>query len=154
MAYNVLDLIDKAIDIVSNKLNIYKQILMEEDLNTTVLVRNAYIKECEKSILHYKELKSKLQNRELEEIDFVVYDKISFLINEFNGKHGNKKVTNKKELNEFTLNYEKDSLALLIDIQGRLIRKESDATSIAYEVINKTIKKKKAYIRNLKEYIK
>ena len=154
MAYNVLDLIDKAIDIVSNKLNIYKQILMEEDLNTTVLVRNAYIKECEKSILHYKELKSKLQNRELEEIDFVVYDKISFLINEFNSKHGNKKVANKKELNEFTLNYEKDSLALLIDVQGRLIRKESDTTSIAYEVINKIIKKKKAYIRNLKEYIK
>lgn len=154
MAYNVLDLIDKAIDIVSNKLNIYKQILMEEDLNTTVLVRNAYIKECEKSILHYKELKSELQNRELEEIDFVVYDKISFLINEFNSKHGNKKVTSKKELNEFTLNYEKDILALLIDIQGRLIRRESDATSIAYEVLNKLIKEKKAYIKGLKEYIK
>lgn len=154
MAYNALDLIDKAIDIVNNKLNIYKRILMEEDLNIMVLVRNAFIKECEKSILYYKELKRKLQDKELEEIDFVVYDKISFLINEFNGKHYNGKVKNIKELKEFTLNYEKDTLALLIDIQGRLIKKESDINSIAYEVLNKIIKKKEEYIGNLKEYIK
>lgn len=154
MAYNALDLIDKAIGIANNKLNIYKQILIVDDLNTIVLVRNAFIKQCEKSILNYKELKNKLQNKEIEEIDFVVYDKISFLINEFNSKHRNEKVTNIKELNEFALNYEKEILALLIDVQGRLIKKESDVNSIAYEVLNKIIKEKKIYIRDLKDHIK
>jgi len=44
------------------------------------------IKQMDKTIEYYEKLKKVISGMEFEEIDFVIYDKMSFLIDEFNRK--------------------------------------------------------------------
>ncbi len=56
-------------------------------------------------------------------------------------------VTDIKELINFARDFSKENLALLVDIQGQLIRKEIDTNMLAYNIIGKIIKETRKTFR-------
>jgi len=87
MGYNVIDLIDKAIDIEVRRKIIFENIGQKKsDIPSIKIISKVMIKNVDKTIQYYETLKKEIGNDDLDEIDFVIYDKISFLINEFNKK--------------------------------------------------------------------
>lgn len=151
MAYNVLDLVDKAINIAEKKKTLYSNFNSSNDINLKILA-NVLIKNCDKTIEYYKNFKIVYNNELDEEIDFSIYDRISFLVNEFKGKASIPNIANNKELFTFALNFQKQVLGLYLDIQGRLIKNEKDVQSAAYKVLSDIIEYKKKNIQNLEEY--
>lgn len=121
--YNCIDLLDKCIDI-ENKIKLsLENYLKTDDIKINVFSK-IFIDKCNKNILYYKSIIAclKLNENTLPFIDFGAYDKISFLINEYNAKIPI--ILNKaKTIRDFIqkeIVLTKDKLALLIDIQGRL----------------------------------
>lgn len=113
---------------------------------------NIFIKNLNKSIQYYKNLKEEIKNLPLEEIDFVIYDKISFLIDTFNRKEIVTESMSAKDILECCLNFQKDTLALYIDIQGRLIKNENDVKAKTYKIIEDMIREKEKYVKDLEEF--
>jgi hypothetical protein len=82
VAYNVIDLIDKSIDIEEKRKKLYESIGRgKEDYSDIKIMSRVLIKEAEKTINYYKDLKKTLVDTDLEDIDFWTYDKMSFLKN-------------------------------------------------------------------------
>ena len=122
MAYNIIDLIDKAIDITIKRKAIYEKIGNEPfGIPSISILSKVLAKDLDKTLQYYEALKNEIANESFEEIDFAIYDKISFLINEFTKKLSVPDIKNTKEFLEFYLNLEKDLYSLLIDIQGRFV---------------------------------
>lgn len=86
-------------------------------------------------------------------IDFDIYDKISFLINQFNLKMYKTDAKTPKDFLSFSLGLEKEILALFLDIQGRLVKTSSDTTSTAYLILSNIINTKTKLIENLESHI-
>ena len=154
MGYNVIDLIDKAIDLAVRRKLIYKNIGKQKcDIPSIKVMSKVLIKQTDKTIEHYEDIKRELGNATSEEIDFHVYDKISFLINEFNRNIHTSEIHNVRELLKFSLDLERDTYSLLIDIQGRLIKNESDIYTKTYEILSDSINNKAKHIKTLEEIL-
>ena len=157
MAYNTIDLIDKAIDMAKRRKEIYIQIANENSENKGMnIVVNTLVKGLDKNIDCYNRLKKYIEQNEevLEEIDFLIYDKILFLVNQFKKRLMNPKISDIKSLLEFSLNLEKEIYALFIAIQGRLVVKEEDAKTNTYRFLSNVIKEKEEYVRTLEMFVK
>ncbi len=157
MAYNTIDLIDKAIDMAEKRKEIYRQIANDNSENKVMnIIINTLVKGLDKNIYSYNKLIKYIeQNKEvLEEIDFLIYDKILFLVNQFKKRLMNPKISDTKRLLRFSVNLEKEIYALFIDIQGRLVVKEEDAKSNTYRFLSNVIKEKEEYIKNLEAFAK
>ena len=152
MAYDVVDVLNKAIDINYKAIdtiesvectfdNVYKQNIMTKVLR----------KGIERSIDYYSELKEETKNLELQDIDFMIYDKISFLVNEYNSRIFIPKVSDTNEYVRFVLNLVKEKHALFIDIQGRLANSEYGYDENTYNVINKVIENVKQQKESLEK---
>lgn len=63
-------------------------------------------------------------------------------------------VTDIKELINFARDSSKENLALLVDIQGQLIRKEIDTNMLAYNIIGKIIKEQEKHLELPKSFYK
>lgn len=151
MSYNVLDLVDKAINIADRKKTLYSQFINSNDIHLKILA-TVLLKNSEKTIEFYKNFKIVYNNELDEEIDFSIYDRISFLVNEFKSKISPPTILNNKDLFLFALDFEKQVLGLYLDIQGRLIKNEKDSQSAAYKVLSDIIFHKKQNIQSLEEY--
>ncbi|WP_099187700.1 hypothetical protein [Tepidibacter mesophilus] len=155
MAYNTIDLIDKAIDMAEKRKGIYKHIANDNPQNKGIsIVVNTLVRGLDKNIECYNRLKIYIeQNEEVsEEIDFLIYDKILFLVNQFKKRLMNPKISDTKSLLKFSLNLEKEIYALFIDIQGRLIIKEEDVETNTYRFLSNIIKEKEEYLENLEAF--
>ena len=108
-------------------------------------------KEIDRTIKYYEELKNEV---ELEEIDFYIYDKISFLINEFNKKIYTTEINNINDYLKFSLGLEKDEKSLLIDIQGRFVNNTCDIDTKTYKILSDMISNKENLITMLEKTIK
>lgn len=91
--------------------------------------------------------------KDIDVIDFGIYDKISFLINQFNLRIYIADAKTPKDFLNFSLGLEKEILALFLDIQGRLIKTSSDTTSTAYIILSNIINTKTKLIENLESHI-
>lgn len=155
MSYNVLDLLDKAINISKKKKGLYSSALVDVPKNSSLYIfLNILIKDMDKTIDYYKSLKLETNSLTGEEIDFVIYDKISFLINEFDQKIFIPEKLNTKTLLNVSLDIEKNVLALFIDIQGRLVKNKEDTKTNAYKILSKVILKKDKKVKDLQNFIK
>lgn len=157
MAYNTIDLIDKAIDMAKKRKEIYIHIANDNSENKGMnIVVNTLVKGLDKNIDCYNRLKKYIEQNEevLEEIDFLIYDKILFLVNQFKKRLMNPKISDIKSLLRFSLNLEKEIYALFIAIQGRLVVKEEDAKTNTYRFLSNVIKEKEEYVRNLEMFAK
>lgn len=152
MAYNCIDLIDGAINIGNKVLEKYKYISNnQEDMNSIKILTNIFIKQQQEKINYYNSLKEKLKSEEIGNIDFVIYDKISSLIIEFNNTIVIKKFYNKEEFIERVLTINKEIRALFIDVRSRLMKREEDFSSCKYNVASNIINMEEKYIDDLEK---
>lgn len=153
MAYTVVDLLDKAISIAENRKKLYKTAILNTSNNSPLyILLNVLTKNRDETIEYLKKLKLETNNINSEEIGFDVYDKISFLTNEFNQKLFIPKNLNVQSLLERSLDIEKDMLALYIDIQGRLVKKKEDTETNAYKILSKIILQKERKIEDIEKF--
>lgn len=144
MAYDIVDVLNKAIDINNKAIGTIENVECvfcnecKQKVMTTVLKKG-----IERSIDYYKELKEEARNLELKDIDFMIYDKISFLVNEYNSRIFIPKVSDTNEYIKFVLNLINEKHALFIDIQGRLANSEYGYDENTYNLLNKVIENAK-----------
>lgn len=154
MAYTILDLLDKAINICEKRKTLYTNAVLKIPPNSsTHIFMNVMIKNMDKNIQYYKSLKLEINEVSVEEINFLIYDKISFLINEFDKKIFIPENLDTINILNFSLNIEKDILALFIDIQGRLIVNKEDVNTKAYKIVSKLISHRKKIVKDLQVFI-
>ena len=150
MGYNIIDIVNKCIIIEENKRNIFKKIINEDSLNLIkselirlrlIVLVKTFLKDIDRVIDYYEELKNRINISSIEEIDFRTYDKIAFLMNEYDNKikYMDLDEISPKEYVDITLDLTKDKYALLIDIQGRLYNNTNDNKSSTYEVLTNLI---------------
>jgi len=154
MGYNVLEVIDKAIDIQNRRKIILKSVLGEDKaIPAMILISKVLCNQIDDIIKYYYELKDEIRDTEYEEIDIITYDKISFLINEFNNKIYNPEIDNGKEYLNFSLNLAKDTYSLFIDIQGRLVHNKNDTSTKTYDILSKLINSINKKIKSIEKTI-
>jgi bacterioferritin (cytochrome b1) len=153
MAYTVIDIIEKMIIIEDKARSMYLSIAEGSSDNITLkLVAQALAKQEERHIVFYKGIKSSIDEEQIAEIDFTVYDRISSIIDNFKSMMSSPQTKNVKELINFALDFEKRNLALLIDIQGRLVRSIKDEHTITYKLISAMIEEEKSHISDIEKY--
>lgn len=150
MGYNIIDIIDKAIVIAYNRRDLYTKTSKETHRTLAVKILSKVLADnVNKTILFYEKLKKEVTNEEVEEIDFAIYDRVSFLINQFNSRMHITDATTTKEFLIFSLDFEKEILALFLDIQGRFVHNTNDTTSTTYLILSDMIKTKTNLINDL-----
>lgn len=155
MAYNIIDIIDKAINIAINRKNIYEGIIKEKSNDSSLkIISKALVIETEKTINYYISLKNELSDQLLDEIDFSIYDKMSFLINEFNKKKYLMEIHNPQEFFMFSYFMERDLYSLFIDIQGRFVNNTDDMNKKTYKILSDLITQKAKIILEIEGFIK
>ncbi len=152
MGYNVIDLINKSISISIKEKTMYENIGKEKcNIPSIKIMSKVLIQEVDKNIQYYESLKKELANLNFEEIDFGVYDKMSFLINEFNAKVYVTEVVNVRGYLKFSLDFQKDVYSLLIDLQGRSVKNSSDIDTKTYKILSDMISNKSKHINILEK---
>jgi hypothetical protein len=155
MGYSVMDLIDKAINIAVRRKAIFENIEQEKcDVPSIKIISKVLAKEVDTTIQYYETLKKEVGNVEFEEIDFWTYDKMSFLVNEFNKKIYVPKINSVREYLRFSLNLEKDTYALLVDVQGRFVKSTSDVHTKTYKILSNIIDNTDKHIKTLEKTLK
>ncbi|EFG89043.1 hypothetical protein CLCAR_1227 [Clostridium carboxidivorans P7] len=100
------------------------------------------------------DLKKELGDLNPDEIDFGIYDKMSFLINEFNKKVYVAEIINTREYLKFSLGFQKDVYSLIIDLQGRFVKSTRDTDTKTYEILSNMINNKASHIAILEKILK
>lgn len=155
MGYNIVDIIDKGINIGNKRKITFENIKKNRcDIPNMEIISRILIKEVDRTIQYYERLKKEIGNAQLEEIDFVVYDKISFLVNEFNERLYVPKINNVREYLEFSLELEKDTYSLLIDIQGRFVKNTDDIHTKTYKILSDIIDNMEKHIMTIEKILK
>lgn len=155
MAYTIVDIIDKSIEISNRRAKAYERIEKEnEDVPYVKIVSKVVIKEAHKTMKYYEDCKHIAGDDEFEEIDFNTYDKISFLINQFNERNYSLEFTNAKDYFKNLLDFQRDVRTLYVDIQGRLVKNADDVHKRTYQILSDMIKYKTEQIRKLEEVLK
>ena len=155
MSYTISDLLEKLINIEESTLEIYNeiQINLENKFKALDIIIQSIKKEELKHIKYYENLKRELENNSNEEIDFYLYDRVAKLLFEFKNQSNISDVSNVQELIRYAFECEKNNIALLIDIQGRLIQKEDDINKKVYKIINDIIKEEREHEKMFEELI-
>jgi len=154
MGYNILDIIHKAINIQNRRKIILKRVVAEgKAIPAIILMSKVLCHQIDEIIKYYYELQDELRDTEFEEIDIITYDKMSFLINEFNNKIYNPEIYNGKDYLKFSLNLAKDTYSLFMDIQGRLVHNMKDTNTKTYEILSKIINNIVKQIRTIEKMI-
>jgi SepF-like predicted cell division protein (DUF552 family) len=140
--YTLSDLIQKLIDIEKDFFNIY--VILEEKSNNKSSAIYAVIKAIKKRekdhIKYYEKLKDDLTNELNETIEFYLYDKISKLLSEFKLYIHLPEIKSVQDLIKYTVEFKRDNIGLLLDIQGRLLEKIDDVNSNVYRILSQIIK--------------
>ncbi|AKA69228.1 hypothetical protein [Clostridium scatologenes] len=155
MGYNVIDLIDKAINIAIKEKTLYENIGKEKcNIPSIKIMSKILMQEVDKNIQYNECLKKEVGDLNPDEIDFGIYDKMSFLINEFNKKVYVAKIINTREYLKFSLGFQKDVYSLLIDLQGRFVKSAHDTDTKTYEILSNMINNKANHIAILEKISK
>lgn len=154
LAYNAIDLINKAVKLSIGLKVAYKEIGQQKDKNNSIKIMSlVLLKETDKAIEYYETLKKEIEGEEFDDIDFDIYDKMSFLVNEFNKKKYVREVKSVKEFLTYSIELEKDVQSLLIDIQGRFVKNSDDVNKKTYKTLGHIIKNKADQIDTLEKMI-
>lgn len=140
MGYTVIDIIDKSIEIELKRKNILISVESEgKNFHVISLMSKVLIKDIDSNIEEYSNLKEEMLAEKLDSINFEIYDKISALIIEFNKKKYMSKSENVEEYLNFSLDLDKDTYSLFVDIQGRFVQNIEDINTKTYIVLSKII---------------
>jgi len=154
VGYNIIDIINKAIDIENRRRYIINNLIKENQVSPVIsLISKVLCNQIDEIIKYYEDLKEEMKYIEIDEIDVRSYDKMSFLINEFNERMYVLKVANVREFLKSTLEITKNKYSLFIDIQGRLVNNTSNTGSKTYEILSKIIANTLNQIRTIERTI-
>ena len=140
MGYSAIDILEKAVIIQDKQIELFEAIKKEHsDIKIITLLSNILIKKASNIKIYFNELQNNFIVDDMEEIDVLTYDKISFLINEFNIHTYNTNILTAKEFLDFADNLTKDIYSLFIDIQGRLVNNSNLELTNTYDILSKII---------------
>lgn len=154
MGYNIIDIINKSINIAVRRKAEYEDIGKKCNKQSIKIMSVVLVKQLDKSIQYYEKLKKVTSGMEFEEIDFVIYDKMSFLIDEFNRKVYKPEINNVRDYLKFFLDLEKDLYSLLVDVQGRFVKDTSDVSTKTYTILSHIINNEASHISTLEKMLK
>lgn len=153
--YTVVDIIDKIIEIDEKSVELYK--LLQRNLTISDharLVAGVFIREEERHINTYKKIKEEISNIEEAQIDFDIYDTISKIISAFKNELIYKEVYEVREILIDALDFKQKHLALVVRIQGLLVRKSEDVESISYKVLTRIIDEEKRHVEIIEAFLR
>lgn len=152
--YDVRDVLKKAIDIANRKKTMLEKASEDAgDVRMRMLIA-VFIKTVEKDIQHYESMIANITDAMAEAIEFSVYDKISFLVNQFFRTLHYPKIKDQKSFVQYAIEQEKSIYALLVDIQGRMVTNEAIVNTIAYYALTEVIENKKKNIEHLENFMR
>jgi hypothetical protein len=147
--YDIRDVLNKGIDIAKKRKNFYEVARDNQgDIRLRMIV-NVLIKSTENEILNYENLILGITDEMAEGLDFAFYDKISSLVNQFSRTIVGPSTNNRKDLIKFAIDQENSVLALILDIQGRLVMDNESYDNQAYKVLSEVIEEKRKLISQL-----
>lgn len=153
LGYSIIDIIDKATAIANKRKDLYAEISKQNNIPPSVrIISKVFSDNVDKTFVYYEKLKQEVNDDEVKKIDFSIYDKISFLISQFNSRVYTTDATTPKEFLSFSLYFEKEILALFLDIQGRLVKNSNDTSSKTYIILSSMIKTKTKLVDDLERY--
>ncbi len=154
MPYTIVDLLDKFINIEQNGYEMFLKIAGLDNMPANIkTIAKVFAKEELRHIELYKNLKDEKSGRTDMELGFDIYDKASKLISEFSKVFQQSKTENIKEILEFSLDFEKENLALLLSIQGLLVSSDN-SQSKSYKVFSEIINEELIHVENVNYFIK
>ena len=156
MGYNAIDILNKCIYIENDKKAMFKDFMEDKNVSLKLkVIVKVLIKDIDRIIDYYNQLKNEIQESELEEIDFRTYDKISFLINEYNIKMHSMDLDNisANDYLKVFVELAKDKYSLFIDLQGRFYNNAKDSQSKTYEILSKMIEYTKYHVEMIEKTI-
>lgn len=148
MNYTIYDLIERFIDIEKNTLDVYKKIeenAKEKNSKNIEIITRVIRKEEIKHIKYYEQLKEKFNYELNDTIDFYLYDKVVKLLYEFKSQIRIPHIDNAQDLIKYSLEFEKNSISLLLDIQGRLLGNLNDVYNNVYKIISNIIEEERRH---------
>ena len=153
MGYSIIDILEKSVAIANKRKKLYIEISMQNNIPPAIkILSKVLVDNVDKTLVYYQKLKREVNADKTEKIDFAIYDKISFLVNQFNLRIYSIDATTPREFLSFSLYLEKEILALFLDIQGRLVTNTNDTGSSAYIILSDMIKAKTNLIRDLESH--
>ncbi len=157
MSYTVKDILERLIDLESEMTVLYNNISnikTDKSYEPFKIMAKVMAKEEGRHAIYFSNLKNNISEQDDIEIDVSTYDKVSQLMYEFKSKIYAPQIMHISELLKFVLNFEEENVALLIDIRGRLVKKDKDDTKHSYKVLSELIEEEKKHVENLSQYCK
>lgn len=156
MSYRISDIIEKLITIEEDSVELYSRLENTNKVSSPAisLVSKALAKEEERHVLYYKELLKNVKEKNNAEIDFFLYDKAAKQLFEFRNRIASPHLDNVRDLIKFAVEFEKGSIGLILDIQGKLVEKLDDVSNEIYEVLSLVIKQEREHEKMLNSLLK
>ena len=154
IGYTILDILAKLIMIEKRGYDIYHSISLREEIDERLRMVARILKDQESKHMDlYKKIKKTAEKDVLPSIDFDIYDQASQLLSNFTPP-SSLHIMNIQQLLQFAHNFEKQNLALVISIQGLLVRGPNVQGSITYNVLTQIIEEGKKHIKNIERFIR
>lgn len=153
--YTIIDIINKIIEIDEKSVEIYK--LLQKNLtlrDQARLVAGVFLREEERHINTYKLIKKQIEDPEITQIDFDIYDSISKILTAFKKELDYIEKFDVREILMWALNYKQKHLAVVIRIQGLLVRRAEDAEGISYRTLTKIIEEEKKHVKMIEAFLR
>lgn len=151
--YDIRDVLRKGIDIAIRKRTMFEKLREDAGDLRLRMQLGVFIKAMDKDINYYETMIKNITDAMAEAIDFGVFDKISSLVNQFSRTILPPKITDRSVLLKYVIEQEKAALALLLDIQGRMVTEKAIAGTISYYVLLEAIEDKRKRIDELERFI-
>lgn len=150
--YTILDILDRLIIMGKKGYNVYHTISLNEDMDEKIrVVARILIGRKSSHMQMYKKIRKITKKKELSSIDFDIYDQASQMISNFRYPTLSE-IDDIQHLLQFALNFEKQNLALVMSIQGLLVRGLEGNSSISYHVLTEIIEEEKKHIRDIERF--
>lgn len=154
MAYTIIDLLDKFILIENTGYEMFMNISKSESLDEKIkMLARIFANEEKKHIEIYKNLKEEIKNENNIDIDFAIYDKASKMAFQFLNNNRIADLKDRKDILELSLNFEKENLALVLSIQGLLVKDQKDANTEKYRALDEIIREEQKHIKNIEAFL-
>jgi len=156
MSYNVADLLDKFIDMKKDAYNLYMGVASSGRVDEKCkIVARVLAREEKRYMQFYEQMKSNIINSEKNhDISIDIYDKSAKLFMEFAKRHYSIDINSVGELLQYARDYGKDSLAIILSVQGLLVGEYNYIETEGYQMLSKIIKEQEKYIKNIETFIK
>ena len=152
MANTILDLLDKFISIEENGCSLFLNLSSQEDIPIKVkTMAKVFAQEEKRHIGLYQKLKGSIETPDIE-IDSSLYQKADRLIYDLKRINNPGEIKSLKELLEFCLNFERENLILVLEIQN-LMKIDNPIESVAYKILTDIAYEEQKHVANIESCI-